>query len=222
MFKIVIPSKNVDNLNACLDSIALNEPMFLSADVIVVDDGLWLRGLSKYHLGVTFVQGQKPFNFARNVNLGLDKAGSSDVIVLNDDTKLVTKFGFSKLRDFVAKEARLAVYSPGIKGDVGNPNQQYTANEKELVREELGSLMFVCVYLKKEVLDEVGVLDERFSGYGYEDNDYCRRALGVGAKLVVWNGCVVEHSGKPTFRTQANFQELFNKNREIYAKKWND
>jgi GT2 family glycosyltransferase len=83
-------------------------------------------------------------------------------------------------------------------------------------------LAFVCVYIPKVVYDRVGPLDERFIGYGFEDNDYCTRVLQAGLQLGIWDGCIVEHGGElsSTFRTRPDIHMLFRQNELIFRSKW--
>ena len=65
-------------------------------------------------------------------------------------------------------------------------------------------------------------MDERFSGYGFEDNDYCVRVRDAGMQLGIWDGCIVDHSGKlpSTFRTRSDIQSLYVKSRALFRQKW--
>lgn len=53
-------------------------------------------------------------------------------------------------------------------------------------------LSFACVMLKRELIQSIGLMDERFFMY-YEDNDYCRRALRAGWKLKYQENARVVH-----------------------------
>jgi GT2 family glycosyltransferase len=52
---------------------------------------------------------------------------------------------------------------------------------------------FVCVFIPKEVQDKIGLLDERFIRYGFEDNDYCERLRATGMSISRLDDCVVAH-----------------------------
>jgi hypothetical protein len=85
---------------------------------------------------------------------------------------------------------------------------------------------FVCVYIPRTVIDRVGLLDERYVGYGYDDDDYCKRVRDAGLKLAVSGKCIVEHASLPsTFRSgqevsQERFSEMFALNRRLFEEKW--
>lgn len=51
---------------------------------------------------------------------------------------------------------------------------------------------FACVMIRREAFEEVGGMDEGYFMY-FEDQDYCRRLLEAGWKVVNWPEAVVVH-----------------------------
>lgn len=215
-YKVVILSASGSNLVACVNSVLQNEPNLTPDRIVVVDDGAAAEAQSTL-AGVHWVSGIKPFVFARNANLGIREAGS-DVILLNDDARLITHEGFTRLSREVYARPKPGIYSPGIHGLVGNPHQSPRTSGG--FRPEGGTLAFVCVYIMKDVYDRLGPLDEQFIGYGYEDNDYSARCLAAGFELGIWDGCVVDHSGHSTYRTRRDLHLLIAQNRKLFERKW--
>jgi GT2 family glycosyltransferase len=216
-FKVVILSARADNLVGCIQSVLQNEPGLTPREIVVVDDGARASAGSQLP-EVQWLTGIKPFVFSRNANLGIRAAGT-DVILLNDDARLVTPHGFSDLAHEVGRHPYIGVCSAGIQGIVGNRNQQ--AGGPSGFRREEQYLAFVCVYIPRSVYNAVGPLDERFSGYGFEDNDYCIRVRAGGLILGVWSGCLVDHSACPsTFRSRPDLAVLFEQNRRRFINKW--
>jgi GT2 family glycosyltransferase len=213
--KVVIPSALASNLMPCLYSILAMNPLMSG---IVVDDGAKPANDAGFiPPDWSWVDGLKPFVFARNVNLGITAAGDADVILLNDDAILTTAFGFSRWAEAM-QERRDTVCSAAIVGTVCNPRQ--FAQSTNTFRPEPQHLAFVCVYIPRPVIDRVGLLDERFTAYGYEDFDFCRRAREAGCRLATWDGCVVDHSGHSTFRSSTEWPSLLMQGRQIYLDKW--
>ncbi|MCX7792205.1 MAG: glycosyltransferase, partial [Chloroflexaceae bacterium] len=189
-FCVVILSARAANLVPCVQALLNAEPGLSPERIIVVDDGA--RAEAEPRLPpLRWVEGAQPFVFARNANLGLAAAGDADVILLNDDARLITPDGFSAMAAAVTENPALGICSAAVTGVVGNP-RQHPAGHPGL-RPEPTTLAFVCVYLPRRVLTTLGPLDERFTGYGYEDNDYCARARAAGYQLAIFDGCVVEH-----------------------------
>lgn len=215
-FNVVILSASPSNLKACLKGVFQNEPNLMEK-VVVVDDGA-KEGLEDIP-GVIWVPGIKPFVFARNANVGIKRAAPHDVILLNDDAILQTPGGFTLMEQVARERPSMGICSGGVLGHVGNPNQE--AQKSGGVRRELKKLAFVCVYITRAVLSEIGELDERFVGYGYEDDDYCTRVTQAGMSLGVFDGCVVEHALVPsTFRAKPDYAKLITDNRKRYEEKW--
>jgi GT2 family glycosyltransferase len=197
---IIIPSRKVENLRPCIQAIDKYDS---TADIriIVVDDGLsekppqWIREIE-----CQVVQGAKPFVFSRNCNLGVCAAGEDDVILLNDDCLLTTEGGFTALIGAANEHPEFGLISAAV-NNTGNPNQR---PRNAGLREEPRMVCFVAVYIHRKTIDSVGLLDDRFTAYGFDDDDYCLRVRKSGLKLGVFDGCVMDHSTlESTFRGKA-------------------
>lgn len=226
-FSVIIPSRTPANLKAAIACIRASQE---KCRIIVVDDcepgelaAHQAAGPEALRKDVEVVAGVKPFCFARNINLGIRAAGQDDVILLNDDACLATHFGFS----YLASQARsdsgdaCGVLSAGITAAVGNPEQIALPGTRVRIASH-HTLVFVCVYIRRWVLDAVGLLDERYEAYGYDDDDYCERVRQHGLSLGIFDGCVVEHGVLPsTYRgdTSASLADL-KPNRERFVEKW--
>ncbi|MGA1871583.1 MAG: glycosyltransferase family 2 protein [bacterium] len=217
-FKIIILSARASNLVICVQSVLEKEPSLPADHIIVVDDGARSEAESKLP-GIQWLTGIKPFIYARNANLGIREAGT-DVVLLNDDARLLTFHGITHLAQQVRSRSHIGVCSASIQGIVGN--QRQITSQSNQFRLEPRMLAFVCVYIPKSVYDKIGLLDERLVGYGFEDNDYCTRILKSGLQLGIWDGCVVDHSNKSasTFRTKPNICKLYKQNYHLFKKKW--
>ncbi len=218
-FDIVILSNQPDNLRGCLDSILTCDPALDRSRIIVVDDGA-REDCEREYPGITWVEGKKPFIFARNANLGISRA-PNDVILLNDDARLSTRFGFHSLA-FAGKDSQMGLVSAAIDGFVGNENQKPWSLEPRLRRDDR-TLAFIAVYIPKDTFTRLGTLDERFVGYGFEDNDYCLRVRKAGMFHGIYDGCVVEHNSrenKSTFRVKPEISVLMGQNKKLFEEKW--
>ena len=82
-------------------------------------------------------------------------------------------------------------------------------------------LTFFCVLIGREVLDRVGLLDERFGLGGYEDDDYCLRAREAGFRLLIDGGSWVWHDAHGTFdANRVDLNALTKRNLELFHAKW--
>jgi tetratricopeptide (TPR) repeat protein len=78
-----------------------------------------------------------------------------------------------------------------------------------------------CLLIKREVLERVGLLDERFGTGCFEDDDYCLRAVQAGFRAVIAREAFVHHYGGRTFvGSGVDFAGLMAWNRELFRTKW--
>lgn len=221
MFSVVIPSRNTRNLSACIAALHDCDP---GHHTVIIDDGIGLNPWPEILDGTDIIRGEKPFVFARNANIGLRRAfelGSEAAILLNDDTRLLTADGFGMLAKLSLESGEAgakAVIAPSLTGSVGNQNQVHVPGQR--LRKEPRMLCFVAVCITAKAWAEVGPLDERYSDYGMDDDDWCWTARSKGYQLYVWDGCVVEHGKlESTFRP-GNTGRSFAANHELFKQKW--
>ena len=214
---VVIPSKTMDNLLPCMAAVRKHEP---AAKIVVIDDGLpfdlincWSRdggGPDIAQLGI------KPFIFSRNMNLGIKAAGDDDVILLNDDALLKTPGGFSALKKLADDESDFGIFAP-CTNVTGAPAQRFQG----VGLREVDNVAFVCVYIPRRTINAVGLLDERFVTYGWDDNDYCRRVKMAGLKIGVYDFTFVDHGSlRSTFRGDPGAAGNIEEGRRIFNEKW--
>lgn len=211
-FNVIIPSANADNLVPCIRTLLNRDPQ-LQDKIIVIDDGA--REKAERQLPpVRWITGIKPFVYSRNCNLGI-KETSDDIILLNDDTLLTTSGGLTNLAQVAAGFGGIV---SAATNSSGNPNQMYRKTPG--IRPEPRVLCFIGVCIPRTVIEAVGLLDERFVHYGYEDNDYCKRATDLGFKLGVYDGCFLDHTRlTSTFRGKNKPGDIA-PSRKLYEEKW--
>ena len=168
---IVVLSKHPDLFaasKAALDEWAPTVPK------ILVRDGDWIDIPVD---GWQTVAGARPFGFSANANLGFQAAGDRDVVLMNDDAYPMHRF-LEPLRE-AAYADRNGIVSPQVIGAARlcqrRPSQRI---------EQARMVAFVAVYLRRDMINELGPMDERFS-CSYEDDDYCLRAKLAGWNVVV-------------------------------------
>jgi hypothetical protein len=213
---IIIPSKTFANVKACVEAVQDLDP---AARVIIVDDEIDWRHWSTHavHEWCEVVAGAKPFIFSRNVNIGIRAAGRDDVVILNDDAILKTRNGFRLLQDSCQKNPEFGLMA-ATTNVVGNRNQQPHGIG---LREDPRMACFVAVSIPRTTLDAIGYLDERFTAYGHEDDDYCYRVRRAGLKIGIHDGCFVDHGSlKPTFRGTPGWQAGLGEGQRIFTEKW--
>lgn len=213
---VIIPSRDANNLVPCVQAIQRWENTF-GIRIFVVDDGA--RENAQHVLaGVNWVDGIRPFCFSRNVNLGILAAGEDDVIILNDDAVLRSPSGFTGLHQIAHARRDYGVLS-AVTNSVGNAEQMRRAGVTQ-PRTLSHTACFVCVLIRREVIEMVGLLDEEFEPAYFEDDDYCVRVRKAGLKIGAWDGCFVDHMClTPTGRSSGDNFELMARSLATYERK---
>lgn len=208
-FSVVILSRNSWNLWACVGAVREHE---MPCRIIHVDDGC-----TDLMPDIEIVRGVKPFCFARNANIGIEASGTDDVILLNDDALLDTDDGFRRLEKASKDHPEYGMIASSC-NNVGNRNQLRVGTG---LRDEARMLCFVCVYIPRSTIEKVGLLDERYVGYGIEDDDYSLRVRQAGLKLGILDDCFVDHSTMhSSFRGESGAGGDYRPNLELFKQKW--
>ena len=77
-----------------------------------------------------------------------------------------------------------------------------------------------CMLIKREVIQQVGILDERF-GIGNFDDDYGLRAHLAGFRTVIAKDVFIHHFGSRTFLDSSiDYAGLLERNRVLFIEKW--
>ena len=80
--------------------------------------------------------------------------------------------------------------------------------------------MFACVYLKRETLNTVGLLDEDYFSY-FEDTDYCFRVKERGLRVVCCGSVRVIHHEHVSTRVNGVPQsKVFESAKAVFRRKW--
>lgn len=208
---IVLNYNGKDCLPACLESLSRLE--YPNWEGIVVDNASSDNSLSvaeKAFPQFTFVRNTKNEGFARGMNIGIRLAlarGTEWCWIINYDTE-IDQGVLAYLITVVQKHPRAGLLSPIIyekgttlpwfaKGHIDFFRMRVlhdTATKSELFRESYPSefLTGCALLIKKEVIETIGLLDERFFLY-YEDADYSLRAAQAGFSRLVVPGARVWH-----------------------------
>ena len=222
-WSVVVPSGNAENLRLCIMSILDGHPQIERDAIVVVADGVSRSECGHAVDGVTWIEGLRPFVFARNVNAGISARPSGHIVVLGDDGIVLTPTGFDRLEEQLRLSPKLGMVSAGIVGSVGNDRQQFRPGMEFVPEPDM--LCFVCVMLRRELIDCVGLMDEAFVGYGCDDVDYSWRARDAGWELGTSERCLVRHDRTlPSEFRRNKSREAFERsaaaNRELLRTKW--
>jgi GT2 family glycosyltransferase len=219
---IVIPSSNPILARTCLESIEARDEVFLGRVVIITNDRAEFIPLQAEYPEVSVVEVAGAFNFAAWTNEGIRRflpfAGS--IMLLNDDTQLLTDGGLTALEALV-ESGGPPILSAAIRGTGGVIDQRQASPSG--VRLMPGHISFTAVAIHRSAFERLGLLDERFVGYGYEDNDFCHRAIKAGMTIGVYDGCVMAHY-KPhsSFARRRDFRDAWLLDETLFWEKWSE
>src|SRR5207253_403022 len=86
---------------------------------------------------------------------------------------------------------------------------------------EATRLVGFCLLARREVIEGIGGLDERFGSGNFEDDDFCLRAFCLGFKARIAQDAFVHHAGSQTFRSaKINYQDAMIANWRLFKSKW--
>lgn len=204
-------------------------------NIIIVDQGS-LDGTEEFCVshGYKVLQLKRRSTFTRAVNLGVEEAlklRADYVLVLNNDTEFKTNVA-TQLVLRMKQEERLGILAP---------RQIIVENDKEVLgisrvywdlseitfNHDIGKSSnfpdlldsdfceFTCVLISKELLVEIGMLDERYEFY-HEDADFAFRAQLAGYRCAYDQTAIIRHFHSSTVNKQKSFNKdaiiLRNKN----------
>ncbi len=139
------------------------------------------------------IQGPPKFSMAGNGSIGLRAASvGSDVLYCGDDVRFGQKNTVELLQEVAYRDPAVGILSPKLLGRGADCQVNPTA---EIMEVTPNHIWFPCVYIKNEVFEKIGFLDEAFSDFGKDDLDFSIRTRLAGYKLAVTNRVAVVHQG---------------------------
>jgi GT2 family glycosyltransferase len=242
---VVIPSYNDLNvLIPCLESIAKTSSPEL-VQVLVVDDYCVeahrekLRKLENDQVRILFRE--QNGGFAKAVNTGLEAAPKDqDVVLINSD--IVAHPGWIEGLQYGAYEFGVDTGIVGPKllypdGRIQSAGSYRNTEVPEFfdhyyrfqdanygpanVPQYCIGVTGACMYVKREFLDYVGILDEDFP-FAFEDADWCLRGWEAGFRTLYFPGATLTHVESATRAKNHTMSEREKASMEYFWKKWGD
>lgn len=229
----------------CLES--LSNTALQRARIIVVDNGSsdgTAEQLQRMAAAVQVISLPENLGFVRGMNAGIAAApADDDVVLVNNDIVFSQPDWLDRLRDaaydaphvgiagcrLVGPEEPARLYHAG--GFIEPDELRGQQTESGRVELDVGqypgtrqveSIAFALAYIRRDCLDAIGLLDERFHSY-FEDTDYCLRAARAGFGTVVCGGVTMQHDQHGSTRTDDGFrQRLYEASRQTFAARWRD
>ncbi|MCC7175609.1 MAG: glycosyltransferase [Bryobacterales bacterium] len=238
---VVVTHNSAPYLALCLESVLAYTEQGCY-ELIVVDnastDGTLdlARSLQEAGAPVRIIQLDRNCGFAAGNNRGAEAAGGEFLVLLNPDT-VVTPRWLARLRWHLEDDAALGLICP-VTNFAGNEARIETGYrglvEMETFsrlraktfwrrRSPLSMAPLFCGMMKADVYRRAGGLDESYGLGMFEDDDFARRILQLGKTAACAEDCFVHHFGQGSFGQlkTADYEDLFERNRLAYERRWN-
>lgn len=202
----------------CLESLLAHTDLERHRLVVVLD-GPQPAGMPRLPERATVLENRERRGFVASSNRGMS-ASDHDVILLNSDTR-VTAGWVEKLQAAACSAPEIATATPFSNsaticslprflesnalpaGWDADRFGRLIEERSRRVYPRLPTGVGVCLYIKRKVLDGVGLLDEKSFGEGYgEESELCMRALKAGYAHVLDDATFIFHEGQRSFGTQ--------------------
>ena len=209
LVSIVIPSKDhIKMLDTCLKSI-LKLTTYPNYEVVVIENNSVEEATFSYYERLQSVHGDRvkvvrwehEFNFSKIVNFGRKQARGSYLLLLNNDTELLTPDWLERLVGLASRPGIGAVgvklYYPDdtiqhagvcLSKAAGHyfsnlPRGQYSYLDYADVQREVSCVTAACLMSSMEAFDAVGGFDPSFT-VAFNDVDYCLALVDRGYKII--------------------------------------
>jgi len=187
--------------------------------------------------------------FARANNLGIERAKADVIFLLNPDTEISAGY-MQKALEYMRSHPQVGIMGTKILNadksvqksirrfpdfssqllvllklrNVLMDNKylsHYLADDFDYSKEQqVDQIMGAAMFIRREVLDKIGLLDEKFFIW-FEEIDFCERAHQAGFKLVYYPDISLVHYGGSSFGQQTTLrkQMMFNSSLLYYFRK---
>jgi len=232
---IIIPTYNGQrHLEACVASV--RKYTEVPYELIIVDNAS-TDGTVDYcrREKLTFISLPHNTGFPIACNYGLRAARGDALLLLNNDV-IVSHRWLSNMLTPLDQHERVGIVGPMTNYVSGRQKVVYpyhSLDEFQRIAYEVNQpdaskwrqverLVGFCFLFKRELMEQIGYLDEQFSPGHFEDDDYCYRARMNGYHLFICGDTLVHHHGSASFNEHPNaeLRQLIERNYAIFKNKW--
>lgn len=246
---IVIANKDhVEDLRRCITSI-LTKSTYDNYEIIVVENNSTTQEIQEYYKElekedrVRIVTYKGAFNYSAINNLGVSEALGEYVLLLNNDTEVITVNWIEELLMYAQREDVGAVGAKLYYGDktiqhagvvIGlgahrtaghvhykQPKQNLGYMGRLCYAQDMSAVTGACLMVKKSLYEELGGLDETFA-VSLNDVDFCLKLREKGL-LNVWTPFAELYHYESQSRgldDQGEKAERYNKESELFRQRW--
>lgn len=232
---IIIPVYNaLDDLKTTLDTLCQSN-LSQRVKVLLINDGsneettTFLRNFVRKKKQYRLMENEKNMGFVKTCNRGMKEVNSDIVILLNSDVMVPKRFE-ERVNQCFNFNPKIGIASPlaSSSGLWDLPYKEGMTFDQMDKLVEQNSLMEYpeilcpegfCFCVRKQVIDELGYLDEIF-GRGYcEETEFAMRAMNAGWKTVLIDNLYLYHKRHASFGASTR-KEQIEKNKKILWGRW--
>jgi GT2 family glycosyltransferase/glycosyltransferase involved in cell wall biosynthesis len=237
---IIVAYNNADLTQQCIESIYRNSA-YPSFEVVVVDNastdatGPYLFHAARIYPNLQIIRSPENRGFARACNVGIAASQGAYVVILNNDIVTPRGWLWRLLRHL--DDPQIGLVGP-VTNNTGNEAKIATSyqnlDEMETFaaaycEENAGKvsdipvLALYCAAIRRDLLEQIGLLDERFEIGMFEDDDLAQRVRQAGRRVVCAADVFIHHVGEAAFKKmpEDEYQRIFTANRARFERKWN-
>ncbi len=138
------------------------------------------------------IMNDKNYGYKTGKNMGLRAAQKKYVLSIDDDA-YISWFDIWRLLSAFDEFPKAGIVTPKVKHARRNEIQFGSDESAKMVGGFHGS----CKIYKNEVLKEVGLLDNSYGTFGYDEPEYCIRAYNSGFEVIYVPWVTSYHDNKP-------------------------
>lgn len=239
LVSIIIPTRDkVDLLRACIDSILLRTD-YRPFEILVVDNGsqeevtlAYLRSLTERH-NVRILRSDAEYNFSALNNLAVRQALGGYLLLLNNDTEVISPEWLSEMmrqavRSEVGAVGAKLLYEDGslqhagvvvgMGEAAGHAHRHLPAGQpgyfgQPHVAQFVTAVTAACLLVDRKKYEVVGGLDEERFAIAYNDVDLCLKLREAG-----WQNIYTPHAVLYHHESKSRGSDLSPKHRQRYMR----
>lgn len=249
MISIIIPNKDhIDDLDKCLSSI-YELSTYKNFEIVIVENNStdeetfrYYEQIKAVHSNINVITWKDGFNYAAIHNFAVPFCKGEYLLLLNNDTSIITPDWMEKMLQYAQREDVGAVgaklYFPddtvqhagviiglgGVAGHIfsGTPRVEYGYQARLISAQDLSAVTAACMMMPKAVYEEAGGFDDRFK-VAFNDVDLCMKIRSLDRKIVFTPYVELYHyesKSRGKEEETASKMERFHSEIELFSKKW--
>lgn len=203
---IIIPTKDhIDDLKRCIESI-YSKTTYKKFEIILIENNSdcnetfeFYKKLENDYNSLKIVYYNGSFNFSKIVNFGKNFAIGEFLVLLNNDTEIITGDWLDEMLMFAQREdvgcvGSKLLYSDntiqhagiilGLGGVAGHSHKYFKRNDygfmsRIQISQNLSAVTAACLMIRKKYYEEVNGFDENLA-VAFNDVDFCLKVLRKG------------------------------------------